>query len=182
MFKFFEGYIINTLSQHFRKDTVQVIEKELRAFLTEYPNTTFPQFKELVEKLCKEERRAHHIVHDSILTAGVARAKYVFLVASLVGTGLNIAEKKGLLYFSVPLLMAFTSLLITIGTIEIQYKLREKAAFDSVISGFKIEHNLDTTYPTLLNKFLTIYDAHPVDLEAGRPVPIVVDNKVYPFN
>ena len=179
---FIERYIIDTLSKKLRTNSSKTMRNVMINFIKENPTISLNEYEELAKRTLREKSRVHHIVHESILEAGVARAKYAFIGGSIVGIALNIGEKHGLISFLIPLLMAFNSMLITILTIEISYNLREKAAFDSTVSGFKIDHNMDPDYENNLQELIQIYheNHNNNDIEANL-YPINLDNRVYPF-
>ena len=185
MFTFFDRCVVGALSKKFQHQTDQTMKEVMRNFRKDYHDVPFSEYVELCKRMIREKSRVHYIARESILEAGVARAKYLFMGVSLVGVSLSICKEYEPTYFSLPLIMAFTAMLITILTIEITYRMREKAAFDSTVSGFKIDYDLDPAYQAALQGLIIIYHEEErldLDLEAGSLAHAGGNNKVYAFN
>jgi hypothetical protein len=165
MFKWFDRVVEKVLYNRFEKNRTQMKEKPLKKVLKENPDLTRAEFNELCNRIAKEEIRVYPIVDRALLRAGIIRAKYNFLLVGITSTliigSLGGFSSNSVLPFISPLATAFFAMANTLITIEIPYKQRAKAAYESVIKVYSHERKPDPSFNASLQAMRALFDVRP---------------------
>lgn len=148
------------MKRHLHEQKDQFIQKELRRFRKNYPQTTGNQIIDLRADLETEARRLYPVVDSSVLHANLRRSRYIFWFIALFGS-LCIGIPHGLLsenpfsFFS-PLIMALLTWIISCATIPILYNQRVKGGFHSVTTVYIYKNKLDKEQSFKIDHSLTM--------------------------
>lgn len=140
MFKFFDKPIEKLFLRVLHKQRKRIINKSINAYIREnHPDPC--TIDNLREKLEAEADRIYAIVDKSIVRERIKRARYTFwitAITSVIIVGVLGALTSGaVLPIIIPILVAFVTWAVTLGTIPISYNQRVQGAMDSTIITFK---------------------------------------------
>ncbi len=126
-----------------RKKRDTIISDTIKAYIT----THHPDEETLValnEKLLEDADLLSASMDKSIIRASIQRARYTFWISAIIGTSIVIALAAfpittSIAPFFVPLIAAFVSWAVALGTIPIGYIHSVKGAMESAIIAFEAD-------------------------------------------
>ena len=137
--------IESALRRKLYKQREKIIAQSIDCFIKEHhPDPTL--VAELRRRLEEEADRVYAIVDRSVLRAWLKRAKYTFwimtITTSIVAAVLAVVTHGAAVVIIAPILSAFVTWVVTVGTVPITYNERVKGGMDAVSHCISKKHSL----------------------------------------